>query len=242
MSVKVEVRADAGALAADVADALAARIRDAQQARGTAHIVLTGGGIGTAVMAELVTREIDWASVQVWWGDERFLAPRDPERNATQAYAVLLDHVRVPSANIHPMPADEGQGAEQAAIDYADELSMASTTGTVPRFDVLLLGVGPEGHVASIFPDSPAAHAGGAVVAVHECPKPPPTRVSLTFPSIRSAIEVWLVASGDEKAEAIARALTPGADPIGIPAAGARGQASTTAWLDEAAAARIGDG
>ncbi len=239
MTVDVQVRANPQALAADVADALVERIDAAQSASGTAHVVLTGGGIGTAVMAALASRDVDWSRVEFWWGDERFLPAGDPERNATGAHEVLLDLVPVPSEHIHQMPADVGQGAEQAARDYADALAQASATGTVPRFDVLLLGVGPEGHVASIFPESPAAHAAGTVVAVHGSPKPPPTRLTMTFPAIRAAAEVWLVAAGAEKAEAIARALDPRTTPVDVPAAGARGARRSMAWLDEAAASRL---
>lgn len=235
----VEVRASPAAVAEAVAGALADRIAVAQREHGGAHIVVTGGGIGTATLAALGRLPVDWSRLDLWWGDERFLPEGDPDRNVTQAAQALLDHVPVPAAHIHAMPADTGQGAEQAARDYADELAAASDDGVAPHFDVLLLGMGPEGHVASIFPDSPAARAGAPVVGVHECPKPPPTRVSMTFPLIRSAREVWLLATGAAKAEAVAEALRPGADPIDIPAAGATGRERSVAWLDEEAAALL---
>jgi 6-phosphogluconolactonase len=103
---------------------------------------------------------------------------------------------------------------------------------------VLMLGIGPEGHVASIFPDSPAARAGGSVVAVRNSPKPPPTRISLTFGAIRAAREVWILASGEEKAEAVALAVT-GISQDKLPAAGARGTQRTLFLLDEAAAGKL---
>ncbi|MEK9808919.1 MAG: 6-phosphogluconolactonase [Candidatus Nanopelagicales bacterium] len=235
----VHIRPDEATVARDAAAALVQRIRDRQGAGGHAHIVVTGGGVGTMVLAALVTADIDWSAIDLWWGDERFLPEGHPDRNATQAQAALLDQVPIPAAHVHAMPADTGQGAEQAARDYADELAGASVNGVAPDFEVLLLGVGPEGHVASIFPHSPAAAAAAPVVAVHNSPKPPPTRVSMTFPTLRGAREVWLVASGQEKAEAIAAALAADTNPVDVPAAGAVGRVETVVWLDEAAASAL---
>ena len=235
----VHVRPDEQTLATDVAAALVERIRRHQADGGPVHVVLTGGGVGTMVLQSLASAALDWSTVELWWGDERFLPEGHPDRNATGAYDALLDHIDIPAANVHPMPADRGQSVEQAALDYADELASAATNGFAPEFSVLLLGVGPEGHVASIFPHSPAAVAAESVVAVHDSPKPPPTRVSMTFPTLRSAMEVWLVAAGAEKAEAIAAAVADGTDPIDVPAAGAVGRRATLVWVDQAAGADI---
>ena len=109
----------------------------------------------------------------------------------------------------------------------------------MPTFDVLLLGMGGEGHTASVFPHSPAVYeTERSVVAVHGCPKPPPTRVSLTLPAIRKATEVWIITTGDAKAGAVALALG-GAGEVAIPVAGARGQRRTRWLLDRAAAAKL---
>ncbi len=108
----------------------------------------------------------------------------------------------------------------------------------MPHIDVLLLGVGGEGHIASIFPESPAAYEERTVVAVRGCPKPPPTRITLTFPAITSADEVWLVAAGAAKASAIGMALG-GAGPVQVPAAGARGRHRTLWFLDRDAATEV---
>jgi 6-phosphogluconolactonase len=104
--------------------------------------------------------------------------------------------------------------------------------------DVVMLGMGPEGHVASIFPESPAAHDQRAVVAVRNCPKPPPTRISLGFPAINAAEEIWLLVSGQGKADAVARALS-GAGPLQLPAAGVHGRRATRWLLDAAAASKL---
>jgi 6-phosphogluconolactonase len=143
------------------------------------------------------------------------------------------------------MPAvggDWGDDVERAAAAYADELSAAARPedrGGVPLFDVLLLGVGPDGHVASLFPEHPALHeVDRTVVGVRGAPKPPPVRISLTMPVIRSAAEVWLLAAGAEKAAAVSLALS-GAGEVAIPAAGARGTRATLWLLDRAAAAKV---
>lgn len=234
---RVVVHHDETALARAVAESLA----DIVIAPGVHHIVLTGGGVGTRVLAELAGLDvaIDWGTVHLWWGDERFLPAGDPERNETGARAALVGLLPIAEDHVHPIPADMGQGVAQAAESYADELARASTDGFVPDFDVVLLGMGPEGHVGSLFPGAPALHAAGSTVAVEDSPKPPPTRISLTLPAFRSGRRVWVVATGDAKADAAAAAVREGASEQEWPAAGARGRDETVFWLDRAAAALI---
>ena len=244
----VVVETDADRLARAAAEAFVARVAAAQAVHGTASVVLTGGGIGIAVLehvatlaAEPVRETIDWESVHVWWGDERFVPAADAERNERQARQALLDRVGVPEHHIHAMPPSDGDFAEpeDAAAWYAGELAAAADDGSaVPRLDLLLLGVGPEGHVASIFPGSPAVRDERTALAVRDCPKPPPTRVSLGFAAINAATEVWLLVSGGGKATAVAGALS-GADPVDLPAAGVHGTQATRWLLDEAAAADL---
>ena len=219
---------------------------DAQALRGTASVVLTGGGVGIATL-EAVRRSparhaVDWRHVDVWWGDERFVPADDPERNERQAREALLDHLDLDPARVHPMGAaggPDGDDADAAAARYADELTAAAPQDDdVPPFDVLLLGLGGEGHTASIFPESPAAHDDRLVFGVHGCPKPPPTRVSLGFSAINVAREVWLLVAGEGKAGAVAMALS-GAGRVQIPAAGVSGRRATLWLLDEGAAAEL---
>jgi 6-phosphogluconolactonase len=250
MSVpEVLVHRDAGLLAQAVAARLVTRVVDAQAARGSASVVLTGGGVGIAVLAALAASPardaVDWRALDVWYGDERFLPDGDPERNHTQARAALLDLVPVDPRRVHPMPASDGPDGddpEAAAERYAGDLAAAAQPGDhggMPRLDVLMLGVGPDGHVASLFPEQPAVYeATRTVVGVRGAPKPPPVRVSLTFPAIRTAAEVWLVAAGEPKAKALHLALS-GAGAVQIPAAGARGVQRTLVLLDEAAASAL---
>jgi len=245
---EVIIHRDGSLLAKAAAARLVTRLVDAVSARGTASLVLTGGGIGTAVLAELAAAPardaVDWRHIDIWWGDERFEPEGDPERNETAARDALLDHVDVDPARVHPMaPSNgpDGNDPEAAAARYAAELAKAATPedhGPVPSFDVLLLGIGPEGHVASLFPGAPALYDERSVVAVRNSPKPPPTRLSLTFPSINAAREVWILASGAEKAGAVALALSD-AGPKQVPAAAARGRQRTLFLIDTEAAAQV---
>lgn len=244
-TTQVIVHADAELLANAVAARLIVRIVDAQNARGFASIVLTGGGIGTKTLeavAQSPARDaINWRALHVWWGDERFV-PRDSEdRNERQARRALLDLVPLDPSTVHPMPSSDGpdHDASSAAARYARELVSHTRAGRLyPHFDVLMLGVGPDGHVASIFPEAPAAYDEASVAAVHGAPKPPATRITLTFPTIRSADEVWLLAAGQSKAAAVGMALS-GAGPTQIPASGAVGGVRTLWLLDQPAAAHV---
>ncbi|MFJ6677043.1 6-phosphogluconolactonase [Actinosynnema sp. NPDC091369] len=246
---EVVVHRDGVLLAAATAARLVTSLVDAQTARGSASLVLTGGRTGIAVLEQLratpARDAVDWSRVDLYWGDERFLPSGHPERNETQAREALLDHVPVPAERVHVMEPSDGRfgdDPEAAAAAYADVLAAAAgPDGSVPSFDVCLLGVGEEGHVASIFPESPAVRERErSVVAVRDCPKPPPTRVSLTLPAIRAAREVWLITTGAAKAAAVATGLTD-EDESALPAAGARGLRRTLWLLDTAAAAEVPD-
>ncbi|MDT0164451.1 6-phosphogluconolactonase [Actinotalea sp. AC32] len=247
----VVVHPDPATLARVTAARLVVALVDAQSTHSPVHVGLTGGTVGTRVLEEVAASPlrdaVDWTGVHVWWGDERFLASGDPERNETQARAALLDAVPIPPENVHPVPplGGEVRTPEDAAAAYATELARHAAAGgrltddagpAVPAFDVLLLGMGPDGHVASLFPGDPALEVlDRTVVGVQASPKPPPQRVSLTFPAIEAAHEVWVVVAGSEKAGPTARALA-GDDMHETPAAGALGR-SRTLWLVDAAAA-----
>jgi 6-phosphogluconolactonase len=235
-------------LAQAVAARLITRLVDAQSAGGVPSLVLTGGGIAertyAAVAESPAHAAVDWARVDLWWGDERFLPAGHADRNDTQARGALLDRLRVDPDRVHPMPAADGPlGADPdgAAAAYAEELRRASRPedhAQVPAFDVLLLGVGPDGHVASLFPEHPGLYDERAVTAVRGAPKPPPTRLSLTVSSLVSAREVWFVVSGADKARAVRLALT-GTGVMQVPAAGVAGRQRTLWLLDRDAAGEV---
>jgi len=243
----IVVHADEEVLAQAAAARLLVRLVDAQAARGYASLVLTGGRVAAATYRSLrdspALGAVDWSRVDLWWGDERFLPSGHPERNETQAREALLDAVRLDPARVHPMPASggpEGDDPEAAAAAYAERLAAAARPGhaPLPHFDLLLLGVGEDGHVASVFPEHPVAYENRPACAVRGAPKPPPTRITLTLPALNTAEEVWLIAAGPEKANAVGLALT-GAGPVQVPAAGVRGVERTLWLLDRAAAAQV---
>jgi 6-phosphogluconolactonase len=246
---EVVVHRDGTLLAAAAAARLVTKLVDAQSAKGWASLVLTGGGTGIAVLEQLrenpARDAVDWTKVDLFWGDERFLPTGDPERNETQARGALLDQLTVPDERVHVMEPSDGRFGDDpdaAAEAYAELLAglvRPEDHGPVPTFDVCLLGMGPEGHVASVFPESPAVYeTERTVVAVRNCPKPPPTRVSLTLPAIRRSAEVWIMTTGAAKAAAVAMALG-GTGEVQLPVAGARGQRRTLWLLDRAAASKL---
>jgi len=233
---RVVVYADAQAVADATGARLGLLISDAVSTRGIAHVVLTGGTVGIELLRSLASSPlatlIDWMSVHVWWGDERFVPAGDPDRNEFQAQHALLSSVPLPEENIHRMgSSDDFTSAEAAAAAYSDEIAAHGT----PTWDVAMFGMGPDGHIASLFPDHPVYLAGGdaEAVAVHDSPKPPPTRISLTLASINRSREVWVVAAGEAKADAVAGALRSDST---LPASRVHGVAATM-WLVDAAAA-----
>lgn len=242
----VIVHADAELLAEAVGARMLVRLIDAQSARGAASVVLTGGRIAVAVYhavaASPALAAVDWSRVDVWWGDERFLPAGHADRNETQAREALLGAVPLDRARVHAMPATDGPDGddpEAAAARYADTLAAAAPgSAELPHFDLLLLGVGEDGHVASVFPEHPVAYESRPVAAVRGAPKPPPVRITLTLPTINTAEEVWLIAAGAGKAPAIGMAIS-GAGPVQLPAGGVEGVGRTLWLLDRAAAAQL---
>ncbi len=251
MTRSVVVHPDADLLAQAVAARLLTRLLDVQSVRRPVHLVLTGGTVGiktlAAVAASPLRGAVDWSGVHLWWGDERFVADGDPDRNETQARDAFLTALgdALPAENVHPMAArtDEVSTPEDAAALDADELAGFAPEGAtpvaVPAFDVLLLGMGPDGHIASLFPDRDGyRNAEKTVIAVRNAPKPPPDRLSLTLPAINTSDRIWLVLAGADKAPALGLALA-GASPNEVPAAGILGRKRTVFFVDKKAAADV---
>lgn len=233
-----------------VAQRLVVEIAAANQVRGRAHLVLTGGSMGGGALealraiAEHDRTAVDWSTVHFWWGDERFVELGSEERNETGARQALLDHLEIPAENIHTMAASDGplgEDIDAAVAAYASDLARYAEPGQLtPAFDVLMLGVGPDAHVASLFPHHPAQLLVSApVIAVRDSPKPPPVRLSLSYPAITSARQVWLLVAGQEKADAVAHAFDGQADRWDYPASAVHGSERTVWWLDQEASARL---
>ncbi len=237
---------DPDAVAQRVADELLAALEAAQASGRTPAVVLTGGTVARKVHAAVARAadrgRVDWSRVGFWWGDERYLAADDEERNAAQAWDDMLHHLPVDPARVHAMPAsdDEFLDVDAAAWDYAQGLRAAfgPLPAEEPWFDVLMLGIGPDGHCASLFPDHAEVASDAVALGVHDSPKPPPERITLGMETLRRSRQVWFVATGEEKAEAVGRSVG-GDDLSRTPAAGPRGRESTAWYVDDAAAGRL---
>lgn len=191
---------DAEALAGAAAEHIAQAIRSSR----TLRLALAGGTTPRRCYQLLAAMALPWGRVSVVFGDERCVPPSDPESNYRMAVESLLG--RVAPASVHRMPAE--LGAEEAAALYEPVIA------AVP-LDLVLLGVGPDGHTASLFPGNAALTASGLVVAVHGAPKPPPDRVSLSLRALRAATRVLILAAGADKREAVRRGLA-GEAPVGM--------------------------
>lgn len=242
---RVVISPDPATLADSVAARFLSRVAKRTDEGKLAHISLTGGSMGSAVLAAAARSErvarIDWSLVHFWWSDERFVPRGDADRNDQQARDALLNGLVIPEDNIHAAPTrDDEADLDAAAAAYARELArFPGADGPWPSFDVCFLGVGPDAHIASLFPDRPEIQiTDRSVVAVRDSPKPPPERITMTRPVINGSKRVWLVISGADKAPALGLALA-GASYESVPAAGAKGRKRTVFFVDEAAAAKV---
>jgi 6-phosphogluconolactonase len=238
---RVEVHESAEELATTVAGALI-RLLTVKQATGDVPlVVLTGGTIADKIHREVARlgpgSDVDWSRVDFYWGDERFVAPDSDDRNAKQAREAFLDAVGADPARVHEIASTaEAASVDDAATAYS--ATVRASEGTV--FDLVMLGVGPDGHIASLFPGFPQLTADAIATGVTGSPKPPPERVSLTLEALNHSDEVWFVVSGSDKAEAVGRALA--AHPPGvheIPATGVRGHLETIWFLDRDSASQV---
>jgi 6-phosphogluconolactonase len=244
MPLELKVLSDPAGVAAAVAERFLQRVIAAQGRGEEPHVALTGGSIAHAIHQQIAqhpaAQDVDWDRVVFWWGDERFVSPDGAARNALDARAVFLD--KVGASQVHEMPSTAAApDVAAAAAAYSD---LVRTAGPV-EFDLVMLGLGPDGHVASLFPGHAELDVGDAVaVPVTDSPKPPPERVSLTFPTLNRTRAVWFVVTGEEKADAVSRALADDGDVHDTPARGIspapRDGAGETIWfLDLAAAGRL---
>ncbi|WP_104106561.1 6-phosphogluconolactonase [Nocardioides sp. 616] len=246
MTASVKTHEDAAELASEVASRLLARLEELQAQGRVPQVVLTGGSVADVVHREVARRaqdcSVDWSRVALWWGDERFVEAGSGDRNCRQAAEAWLDQVGVDPALVHEVPAQGEAESAEAAADAYDALLARTVLGPGSTgFDLVMLGLGPDGHVASLFPGRPEVEVDTRhAVAVHDSPKPPPDRVSLTLPALCRTSEVWFLVSGHEKADAVASAvagLSPGS--AGSPAARVHGREATIWFLDSSAASRL---
>lgn len=236
---EVHVFSSSKELQDSAAQQLSSVISAAIAERGIAYIVLTGGSNGIGILSSLASLQptIDWSRVHLFFGDERFVSADSKDRNVLQAQEALLSSL--PSAQYYPIASsDQGLTIDEAAEQYEQKLVEVGK-GSIPAFDVHLFGIGEEGHINSLFPHSAASQEQQRyVVSVEDSPKPPPQRITLTFPAIARARQTWLLVSGENKAQAVYEGVNL-ADKLDWPAAGAQGSERTVWFVDQAAASKL---
>jgi 6-phosphogluconolactonase len=241
LAPRLRVSSDLDDLSLRAAESAVVVIRDAVEARGTCSLALSGGNTPSALYALLASRfreQIPWAGVHVFWGDERYVPPGDARSNYRMAKETLLDHVPCPSSNIHRMPT-HFSSPDAAARDYEATLR-SHFPGAWPRFDLVFLGLGPDGHTASLFPGSAAVDERARWVLAVLDPPAPPIRLTVTLPVLSQSAQTYFLVSGSAKAPALRAAIAGNTDPHVCPAAGVRPDAGPLWWVDTEAAAECG--
>lgn len=238
---RLRVYDDLESLSLAAVTALAARVQEVVSRNGRCSLVLTGGRTPRRmyeILAARFTDVIPWARVDLFWGDERYVPSDDPRSNYRMARLALLDHVAVPTENVHPMPTHHAD--PQSAAEEYERLLRDYFAGGAHQFDLFLLGLAANGHVASLFPHHRALHEQRRWVTAVEVPADPPQRLTMTFPIINQAAVVFFLVAGETKAQAVAQAFQPGNRVDEVPAAGVTlASGHVTWWLDAAAAAHL---
>jgi 6-phosphogluconolactonase len=215
-----------------VAQDLFAFVRDGLNAGETLNIALTGGTVGIAALAaakELPFNDLSLDRLHIWWGDERYVESTSSDRNALQAKNAWLSKLNIPVENIHEFPStDEGVTAVEAAKQFEEQFAMANIT-----FDIMLMGMGPDGHIASIFPGLESVAQSEFVFAELNSPKPPKERLSFSYKVINSARQIWFTVAGADKADAVNRVFSETEDPL--PAGRVQGEEKTVWYIDQTA-------
>ena len=238
----LECRPTGDALNESVGDAFLARLRmliDEAEAPARINLALAGGAVTTSLLPSLLPRvgEIDWSRVRVWLVDERYVPAGDEDRNDDQAWegffhaASGVEFVRMPTSDASAPGAGSLDEATTAfAATWRDLMGECS-------FDIALIGMGPDGHICSLFPGRVDMDEASPILAIRNSPKPPPERITVSMPVMQACPEVWLTTAGGAKAEALGRAFA-GASPLDLPVAGIL-VPTTRVYLDEAAASQI---
>ena len=199
-------------------------------------VAVTGGTVGIATLAaasELSFNNLELARVHIWWGDERYVAADHSDRNALQARNAWLRKLNIPAENVHQFPSsDSGLTLEQAATQFDLDFEEQSVS-----FDLMLMGMGPDGHVASLFPGKTAGDKDVAVVAEDDSPKHPPLRLSFSYRAINDSAEIWFTVAGADKADAVAVAF--GENPTDLPVGRIQGKEKTVWYIDQTAGSLV---
>ena len=238
MEKRVEVLADKQALLQRALELVVAKITGAIAARGKCSIVLSGGSTPKPLYEALAQQALPWDKIQVIWGDERYVSAAHPDSNQRMARQAWLNRVPIPEANIHPMPTEAGDPAVDAQAYEKELLKLGPiTAGEFPIFDLVLLGMGDDGHTASLFPQTEALTVGDRLVTVGNKDGQP--RLTLTVPAINHARCVIFLVAGENKRPALAQVFAPSGDDMTYPSRLIQPQGELWWLLDRAAGAEI---
>lgn len=233
MSVLVNRFKDGQSVARNVAEAFFVKMDEVLADKPEANVAITGGTVGIASLAEIALHEraasFDFNRINFWWGDERFVASDSADRNAVQARNALFSKIQINPANLHEFPsADNGLTLDEAAEQFSKHVAEVR-----PHFDLFFLGMGPDGHINSLFPQKPTPAPGVQIMAEHDSPKPPAQRLSFTYEAVNAADEIWFTVSGADKADAVNVAF--GDDPTSLPVGRVHGKLKTVWFVDQTA-------
>lgn len=214
------------------------KMQSACQSRGTCTIALAGGSTPKPLYEALAAQDLPWEKIHVFWGDERYVPPDNPDSNAGMARTAWLSRVDMPAANIHPMPTD-GESPEKDAAKHDGQLRefFGVPAGEFPAFDVILLGMGDDGHTASLFPHTEALQVRDRLVTVGNKDGTP--RITFTVPLINQARCVLFMVAGANKKPALAQIFAPAADEVAYPARMIQPQGELWWLLDSAAGSEM---
>jgi 6-phosphogluconolactonase len=239
---EVQVFRDSAALMRAAADEVLRAADEAVAARGWFSIALAGGSTPRGIYQLLATdhlagRDIPWANMHCFFGDERNVPPDHPDSNFRMAWETLLERVPLPRAQIYRIPGDRFGHAAAAAYEYDLRQRFLPAAGVPPRFDLVMLGLGTDGHTASLFPGTRALQESRLWVARNPVPQLGADRITLTFPVLNAAREVLFVVSGADKAAAARRVLSPSSEEEPLPAGRVQPSDGRLLWLLDAPAA-----
>ena len=215
--------------------------REAIVTRGRFTIALSGGNtpkkLYSLLAAEPYSSQIDWQLVDIFWSDERCVPPDDPESNYNMAHEVMLSRLSIPVAQVHRIPADR-ENRDAASLDYTRDMQRVFSTNGIPEFDLIQLGMGPEGHTASLFPHQPSLHEKQRLVMPVSVPKPPPDRLTFTPPILNAARNILFLATGADKADALHAVIEGPANSDEYPAQVVRPPNGEVTWMVDSAIAQ----
>ena len=248
MSISVKIYENADEVASAAGADFVRHIRALLDTKASVHISITGGTVGILTLARISdlaeAHSLDWSRVHVWWGDERFVRSDSQDRNAVQAHEALFSKISIPSENVHAFPAvpadaqDVDAALDQAVKDFEKTIDgFVSSPGEQLKFDLTFLGMGPDGHIASLFPGHEIPATGVRVTAEHNSPKPPPHRLTFTYEAINNSQLIWFVVAGADKANAVGVAFSDNGNSL--PVGRVNGLSETVWYLDKSAASQL---